>query len=169
MTEFQEGIKGMFSMEKLFKELQRGSIRRWPVGLLAAALIASVSAAPNSTRTEEKKSQSTPSAQASPVAKIKSSIPDLPLAFEVNKGQTDRKVNFLTRSQNFTVFLMPNETVMRGRHDDVLRMKLRNANQSPNVVGEDKQAKITNYYIGSDSSKWLEGIPNYGQVRYQDV
>jgi len=32
-------------MEKLLKELKRGSIRRWPMGLLAAALIASVSCA----------------------------------------------------------------------------------------------------------------------------
>ena len=56
-----------------------------------------------------------------------------------------------------------------GENADVLRMKLQNGNQSPKLLGESRQAKITNYYIGNDRSKWLIGVPNYGQVRYQDV
>jgi len=156
-------------MEKQLEKVQRGSIRRWPVGLLAAALVVSVSAAPNPNRTEAKNNPAAPSSQASPTAKLKSAMLELPLAFEANRGQTDGKVEFLTHAQNFTIFLMPNETVMRGKNQDVLRMKLQNANQSPKLVGEDKQLKVTNYYFGTDSSKWLEGIPNYGQVRYQDV
>jgi Beta-propeller repeat len=159
----------MFSMDKLLEKAKTGSIRKWPVGLLAAALVVSVSAAPNSSKTGEKKSPSAPAAQASPVAKLKSSMLEMPLAFEANRGQTDATVKFLTRAQNFTVFLMPTETVMRGRNDDVLRMQLRNANQSPKLVGENKQPKVTNYYIGNDRSKWLESVPNFGQVRYQDV
>jgi len=59
----------------------------------------------------------------------------MPLAFEVNRGQTDAKVKYLTRAQNFTVFMMPGETVLRGRNADVLRLKLQNANQAPKVVG----------------------------------
>jgi len=93
----------------------------------------------------------------------------MPLAFELNRGQTDAKVRFLTRAQNFTVFLMPGETVMRGRNADVLRMKLQNANQSPKVLGESRQRQVSNYYIGNDRSKWLQGVPNFGQVRYRDV
>ena len=149
-------------MEKLLEKSRRGSRRRWPVGLLAAALVVSVSAAPNSSRTTvEKKSPSAPSVTGKPVAKIKSSVLDMPLAFELNQGQTDAKVKFLTRAQNFTVFLTPGETVLRGRNADVLRMKLQNANQSPKVVGENRQAKVSNYYIGNDRSKWLEGVPQF--------
>jgi len=171
MKDFQEGSfrKGMFSMNKLLEKEKTGSIRSWPVGLLAAALVVSVSAAPNSNKTGDKKSPSASSVQASPVAKLKSSMLDMPLAFEANKGQTDSTVKFLTRAQNFTVFLTPNETVIRGRNDDVLRMQLRNANQSPKLVGENKQLKVTNYYIGNDRSKWLPGVQNFGQVRYQEV
>ena len=51
----------------------------------------------------------------------------------------------------------------------MLRMKLQNANRPPKFEGENRQAKITNYYIGNDRSKWLEGVPNFGQVRYRDV
>ena len=158
----------MFSMDKLLDKAKTSSIRRWPVGLLAAALVVSVSAAPNSTKTGEKKSPSASTAPVNPVAKLKTTLADMPLAFEANQGQTDASVKFLTRTQNFTVFLTPQETVLRGKNADVLRMQLRNANQSPSVVGEDKQLKITNYFIG-DRSTWHADIPNYGQVRYQDV
>jgi hypothetical protein len=130
-----------------------------------------MSAAPNSNRTtEEKKSPSAPPANGKSAAtRLKSSLLEMPLAFEFNQGQTDAKVKYLTRAQNFTVFLMPTETLLRGRNGDVLRLKLQNANLSPKVLGEDRQAKISNYYMGNDRSKWLEGVPNFGQVRYRDV
>src|SRR5438270_304526 len=116
MVDVRKGIeedvfrKGMFSMDKLLEKAITGSIHRWPVGLLAAALVVSGSAAPNTNKTQEKKSPSVPTAQASPVAKLKSSLLEMPLAFEVNRGQTDATVKFLTRSQNFQVFLTPKET-----------------------------------------------------------
>ncbi|MBZ5618408.1 MAG: SBBP repeat-containing protein [Acidobacteriia bacterium] len=102
------------------------------------------------------------------MAKLKSTLMDVPLSFELNRGQTDAKAKFLTRAQGFNVFLTPSETVIHGRNGDVLRMKLQNANQSPKIVGEDRQQKITNYFVG-DRSTWLKGVPNYGQVRYQSV
>jgi len=154
-------------MQKRFKKVICSN-HRWVVGLsVAAALMVGASAAPNPVKT--KKSPSAPSAKATPVAKLRSSLLEMPLAFELNRGQTDAKVKFLTRAQNFTVFLMPGETVLRGRNDDVLRLKLQNANQSPKIEGEDRQVKVTNYYIGNDRSKWLHGVPNFGQVRYRDV
>ena len=154
-------------MQKRFKKVICSN-HRWVVGLsVAAALMFGASAAPNPVKT--KKSPSAPSAKATPVAKLRSSLLEMPLAFELNRGQTDAKVKFLTRAQNFTVFLMPGETVLRGRNDDVLRLTLQNANKSPKVEGENRQRKITNYYVGGDRSKWLEGVPNFGQVRYRDV
>src|SRR6266852_2618333 len=36
----------------------------------------------------------------------------IPLFFEVNKGQTDSRVRFLTRSSGYTLFLTPTETVL---------------------------------------------------------
>ena len=33
----------------------------------------------------------------------------LPLSFEINKGQTDPRVNFLTQGAGYTAFLTPNE------------------------------------------------------------
>ncbi|MBV8902396.1 MAG: SBBP repeat-containing protein, partial [Acidobacteriia bacterium] len=103
------------------------------------------------------------------MTKLRMSMLDMPLSFEANRGQADANVKFVTRAQNFTVFLTPAEAVLRGRNGDVLRMKLRNASQAPQLVGEKRQAKVSNYYIGNDRSKWLTGVPNYGEVRYQNV
>ncbi len=156
----------MFSMEKLLEKARRGS-RRWPLGLLAVALVLSGTAVADSTTAT--KSPSAPPYKANPMTKLKLAVLEMPLSFELNRGQTDAKVKFLTQAQNFTVFLTPGETILRGRNADVLRMRLQNANQSPKLVGEQRQAKVTNYYIGNDRSKWLEGVPNYGQVRFQNV
>jgi len=148
-------------MQKRFKKVICSN-HRWVVGLsVAAALMVGASAAPNPVKT--KKSPSAPSAKATPVAKLRSSLLEMPLAFELNRGQTDAKVKFLTRAQNFTVFLMPGETVLRGRNDDVLRLKLQNANQSPKIEGEDRQVKVTNYYIGNDPPNGFMACPISGR------
>ena len=73
------------------------------------------------------------------------------------------------RAQNFTMFLMPGEAVLRGRDTDVLRVKLQNANQSPSLVGERLQPQVSNYFMGKDRSRWIQGVPDFGQVRYQEV
>ena len=36
----------------------------------------------------------------------------LPLSFEVNQGQTDAEVKFLSRGKGYTLFLTPNEAVL---------------------------------------------------------
>jgi hypothetical protein len=36
----------------------------------------------------------------------------LPLAFEANQGQTDPRVNFLSRGAGYSLFLTPNEAVL---------------------------------------------------------
>ena len=137
------------------------------MGLLAV-LVAGVSAAPNPTDTGGEEEPERAILTGKPQAKIRRRCFDMPL-IRTQPGQTDAKVKFLTRAQNFTVLLTPGEIVLRGRNADVLRMKLQNGNQSPRVVGENRQLKVSNYYIGNDRSKWLEGVPNFGQVRYRDV
>src|SRR6266567_932816 len=104
----------MFSMEKRIEKAERGSSRRWHVGLLVAALVVSgsaVAASKKTTAPTAKPSQSVPAVKPNPMTKLKLSVLDMPLSFEVNRGQTDANVKFMTQAQNFTVFLMPGETV----------------------------------------------------------
>src|SRR6266849_400983 len=51
----------------------------------------------------------------------------LPLSFEMNKGQTDPQVNFLSRGSGYTLFLTPSEAVLSLKNEsseDALRMQL---------------------------------------------
>ncbi|PYS60700.1 MAG: hypothetical protein DMF74_18055, partial [Acidobacteria bacterium] len=118
----------------------------------------------------------------------------LPLSFEANQGQTDQRVNFVSRGGGYNLFLTPAEAVLRLRIADrksrneltkgpahraiakpgnpksaVLRMKFIGANPGPNVVGVDKLPGKSNYFIGSDPTKWLTNVRNYARVKYQGV
>src|SRR5712691_1066308 len=53
----------------------------------------------------------TPSAATQPVSAAES-YGKLPISFEVNRGQTDGRVKFLSRGHGYTLFLTPSETVL---------------------------------------------------------
>src|SRR5215213_11364475 len=64
-------------------------------------------------------------------------------SFEVNQGQTDARVKFLSRGPGYTLFLTPTEAVLslRQKQDQtqaIVRMKMIGANSNPEVSGEDK-------------------------------
>lgn len=90
------------------------------------------------------------------------------LSFEVNQGQTDARVKFLSRQRDSTLFLTPTEVTLQARTDTV-RMTLRGANGAPEAKGEELQSARSNYFIGADRSKWRRDIPHYGRVRFANV
>ena len=96
----------------------------------------------------------------------------LPLSFQINKGQTDPRVNFLTQGAGYTAFLTPTGAVMelqQGNGGNVVTMKLVGANPGSHAVGLDKQAGVSNDFVGNDPSKWHTNIANYAEVAYQGV
>lgn len=98
----------------------------------------------------------------------------LPLRFELNRGQTDRRVKFLARSDRANLFLTDGAAVLRLRGgedapNDVLRFKPVNANLSPIVTGLDELPGRSNYFIGADARQWRTEIPGYGKVKYTGV
>jgi len=119
----------------------------------------------------------------------------LPLSFELNRGQTDGRVKFLSRGSGYTFFLTPDEAVMVLRsapaakgnktapgaasrkvptHEKtappaVLRMRMVGANPKPAVAGLDALPGKSNYFVGNDPDKWRTGVPNFGKVRYAGV
>ena len=116
----------------------------------------------------------------------------LPLSFEANQGQTDSRVDFLTRGSGYSLFLTPTEAVLalrkpvassgsRTRHTDseaeeapavppaVVRMKLVGANPSPRVSGLEELPGKSNYFLGNDPDKWRTNVPHYTKVQYKDV
>lgn len=118
----------------------------------------------------------------------------LPLSFEINRGQSDRQVKFLSRGSGYTLFLTGDEAVLSLRRADsldqtreklatlkpaeflstnessaVLRMKLIGANPSAAVNGIAEQEGKSNYFIGNDPAQWRTNVSNYAKVRYNDA
>jgi uncharacterized repeat protein (TIGR01451 family) len=111
-----------------------------------------------------------------------------PLGFEVNAGQTDAAVQFVSRGIGYTLFLTPTEAVMnlsgppdrraadrqaqsasQGAPSSVLRMKLVGSNPAPRVSQRDRLPGSVNYVVGADRKKWHTQIPRFGKVEYEDV
>ena len=115
----------------------------------------------------------------------------LPLRFEPNHGQTDPQVRFTSRVDGYNLFLTSSEMIMalnnpagkqmesgdkavaaeagKANAGTVVRMKLEKANANPKIVALEELAGKTNYFIGSDHSKWRTNVPGYRKVKYQEV
>lgn len=127
-------------------------------------------------------------------ARISSSYGDLPLSFELNRGQTDNQVRYLARGQGYSLFLAPRQAVLSLRapgtgpsgvvggkaagdsahaqvsgREAVVRMRLANANSNPILSGLDPIAGKSNYFIGNDPEKWQSDVPHYARVKYHSV
>src|ERR1700690_1222280 len=122
----------------------------------------------------------------------------LPLSFEVNQDQTDRRVKFFSRGKGYSLFLTGDEAVLTLKRvsqtpphnsslvttpkrtqrktanalkttDNVLRMKLAGANVDAKVTGTNELPGKSNYFIGNDPKKWRTNVPTYAKVKYQNV
>jgi len=119
----------------------------------------------------------------------------LPLSFEVNQGQVDRRVQFLSQGPGYTLFLTrTGDAVLAlrrpgsegdplrhvssakeavGTHKvgsaTALRMKLVGANTAPRVVGTEELPGKANYFIGNDPRKWRANVPTYARAKYEAV
>jgi Beta-propeller repeat len=94
-----------------------------------------------------------------------------PLLFEINKGQTDRQAEFISRGAGYTLYLTKTEAVFSlktndAQSHDVLRMKLGGANKGATLEASDEAITKTNYYIGK---KKFENVSNYRKVNYKKL
>ncbi len=94
------------------------------------------------------------------------------LSFEANAGQTDPRVQFLSRGlskgRGHILFLTSTEAVLR-TGQDVFRMQLAGANPRSKAEGVEARIATSNYFIGNDPAKWRAGVPHYGRVRFAEV
>jgi hypothetical protein len=116
----------------------------------------------------------------------------LPLSFEANQGQTDARVQFLSRGAGYTLFLTSDEAVFSLRGSEtishaqgfpgqlrrsaavpaanaVLRMRLRNARPATRVAGVDELPGESNYFIGNEPKRWHSNVPTYAKVKYKGI
>jgi hypothetical protein len=110
----------------------------------------------------------------------------LPLGFEINEGQTDRNVKFLTRGSGYTLFLTGNEAVLSLRqprrrrgmgrtakaepaHSEVMAMQLMGASANAEAAGLRELPGKNNYFIGNDPMEWRRDVPSYAAVEYKEI
>jgi hypothetical protein len=109
------------------------------------------------------------------------------LPFEVNVGQTDSSVNFLSHGPGFELFLTPSGATftvpVAGQNtgptqagaaatlanQESFAFQLAGASASPTIKGDNLLPSRSNYYVGSDPTQWHTDIENYGSVEYDNV
>jgi uncharacterized repeat protein (TIGR01451 family) len=102
-------------------------------------------------------------------AKVNVDFGKVPLSFEANRGQTDARVDYLSRGKGYTLLLTRDQAVLRLKEGAPLRMKLLGASGQAAASGLDQLPGVANYLRGHDPSQWQTGIPTYQKVKYTGV
>src|SRR6267143_1638547 len=115
------------------------------------------------------------------------SIQNLQLAFERNKGQSAREVQFISRALHYTVFLeahkativfpgaglhsVPKQAlVTKGVADsEFVSLRLLQSNRTAVPLTEEPLLSEANYFLGSDPGQWRTHVPIFGRVHYRSV
>ena len=111
-------------------------------------------------------------AQVPSAASIPANYAKLPLTFELNHGQIDPRVRFVSQGPGYTAFLPGDGMVLSLRAKRVvtseatsqgvppspskrstLQFRLLGAAKNPSVVGEIPQLGRVNYFVGNDPAK----------------
>ena len=122
--------------------------------------------------------------------RIDNAFGKLPLQFEANQGRQPAQVKFLSRGQDYTVFLTPDGATLslrkvrrQVRIDKPgppvfepkveaaadLRLRLEGGNREVKLTGTDPLPGAINYFIGKDRAKWHANVTAYATVRYEQV
>ena len=103
------------------------------------------------------------------VSPAQTALARLPLRFEENRGQFGPQVRFGARAGGYTLQLSAGGAValaMPGAPR--VEMGLVRSNPSAEIVGLDRMAARTDYFVGQ-RSQWRTGIANYARVQYRGV
>ncbi len=128
---------------------------------------------------------SAPSTQPVSPAPAKKSVRygQLPLSFEPNVGQSSHEVQWLSRGQDYTLFLSGPDAVLEvsrvapdAKHGGAakvdttaLRMNLLGGNLTSASTGEEPQTGKVNYFTGNNSADWHRNVSLFGRVRLRQV
>ncbi len=92
----------------------------------------------------------------------------LPLRFEANLGQSDRRFDHVVRGPGYEVALSANQVSFRaGSHP--VTMRFAGANARAPASGEDRLPSATHYLLGRDPAGWLRNVPSFSKVRYSGI
>jgi aldose sugar dehydrogenase len=95
-------------------------------------------------------------------------LADLPLAFEVNAGQFDARIKFLSRGSGSVLELVSNEAILRSSQASFV-FKFVGANPHANIDGADQLPGHRNYLLGNQAENWHTDVPTFRKVVYEGI
>ncbi len=120
--------------------------------------------------------QASSATEAEAKARVLENYGKLPLAFEPNRGQTDKSVEYLSRGDGYSLYLSGGAATLalNGKDKETpsrswLKLNLVSANVAPSAEALDQLEGKANYLIGNDRSQWQTDVPTYRQVKYREV
>ncbi len=105
---------------------------------------------------------------------ILAAVGKLPMTFEINQGQTNEAVLFLSRGTNYNLYLTANKAILSLYKKDneataTFEMALANSNPAPKIGGVgDLEGKV-NYIFGKQSKDWKTDVSTFAKVKYAEV
>jgi hypothetical protein len=100
-------------------------------------------------------------------------ITNLPVGFEPNEGQAEPPARFIAHTRNLKMSLRPLgvDLLLNSQKGTTSALSLNfvGGNRSASLVASDEQASYSNYLLGTDPSKWLRHVPNFGRVTYRGL
>src|SRR5580704_14373622 len=122
-------------------------------------------------------------------AQLQNSGSPLPLVFEMNVGQVDARVKYLSRTRRGALFIESDQAVLIlsspavmpfrrggnghnapiGPSEGILAMQLIGSNPIAKVEGRGQNIARINYFVGRDPSRWHTNIPTVNEVVTRDA
>jgi uncharacterized repeat protein (TIGR01451 family) len=90
----------------------------------------------------------------------------IPLYFEENVGQADAAIGYVARSAAYVAGIKADALVVAGSATSTpIEVRFLGASALATLEPLEPRPSVSNYLLGSDSSRWLHGIRHYGRVR----
>ena len=102
----------------------------------------------------------------------------LPQSFEPNRGQADRRVEYLAHGPGYSLSLARGEALLNLTDEGGPRRRAKSAAVRVKVLGSDRrvtgypsdlQTGKSNYFIGNNPKLWQRDLPHYGRVEYSGI
>lgn len=106
-------------------------------------------------------------------SEARSGIARLPMIFEANRGQAPSQASYLLRGSLTAAEFQKDGVLLQMPGSETtltqLKMRLLGTLDSVAPIGEREMEGRSNYLIGSDSSRWIRGVPNFREVKYRQL
>src|SRR5579872_4182679 len=103
-----------------------------------------------------------------PLARAKTALSNLPLRFEVNRGQFDPAARYAARAGDYKLLLTPRGAELALPGSRKIGLSLLHSNPRPEIEALDPLRAHTDYFIGT-RDHWQTHVANYGRIRYREV